>query len=47
MNPTSGTLLMWGGVVGLVLFAIAGVVCWGVLRKKRQRLLHMIQQDYQ
>lgn len=44
---TTSTLLMLGGGIGLAVFALAGAVCWSLLRKKRKKLLHAIEQEYQ
>ena len=42
-----GELLLYGGIAGFVLFALAGLVCWRVLRKKGQDLLRAIETEYQ
>ena len=42
-----GALLLYGGIAGFVLFALAGLVCWRVLRKKGRALLQAIETEYQ
>lgn len=42
-----GMLLIFGGGIGFVLFAAAGVVCWLRLRKKGRQLLCAIEKEYE
>mgnify|MGYP005814967105 FL=1 len=47
MDVQLGALLLYGGLAGVVLFALAGLICWRVLRKKGRALLHAIETEYQ
>lgn len=47
MSISLGSLLLWGGLAGLVLCSAAGLICWLVLRKKGRVLLQAIQTEYQ
>ena len=42
-----GELLFYGGIAGVALFALAGLICWLVLRKKGRALLRAIETEYQ
>lgn len=41
-----GTILLWGGIGGLVLFAVIGIVAWRVLSKRGKKLLRAIEEEY-
>lgn len=47
MELSTGTLLLWGGGIGLAVFTVIGLVSWAVLRRKRNRLLRAIEEEYQ
>ncbi len=42
-----GELMFYGGIAGFVLFALIGLVCWLVLRRKGKNLLHAIETEYE
>lgn len=42
-----GALLFYGGIAGMALFATAGAAAWLVLRRKKHRLLRLIETEYQ
>ena len=47
MPSTLGPVLFWGGIGGLILFSLAGLICWLRLRKKGRELLHAIEREYE
>ena len=44
---STSTILMLSGGGGLLVFALAGIISWSVLRKKGKALLHAIVREYQ
>ena len=47
MDISLSVLLFYGGIAGAVLFVLAGIVCWLVLRKKGRKLRESIDKEYE
>lgn len=42
---TTGQLLFYGGIAGVILFGILFVVSWAVYEKKKKNLIRKIEQE--
>lgn len=47
LNMNLETILFWGGLAGMGVFAAIGVLAWVVLRHKKRKLLRLIETEYQ
>ena len=47
MSINLSALLFYGGLAGIVLFALAGIVCLFVLKRKGRKLRESINREYQ
>ena len=43
---TLGKILLFGGLGGLVLFALIGFIAWKIQRRRGEKLLRAIQDEY-
>ena len=44
---STGTLLFYGGIAGIVIFSIVGIVTFVLLRGRGKKLLRAIQEEYE
>lgn len=47
MTFTTGQMLLYGGIAGIVVFSLVGILVMAVLRGKRKKLLRAIEEEYQ
>jgi len=45
MAVTTGQLLFYGGIAGVVLFGILFILSWAIYEKKKKKLIQKIEQE--
>ncbi len=43
---TTGQILFYGGIAGIVIFTLAFIISWASYEKKKKKLIKMIEEEH-